>query len=269
MSGFHVLTPSWTSGATITANFQINTAVAASQLLTVQPSRFWRSTTKTGVRFTIDAGSSKPWNTLTFLYHNLYAATGSVRSDDNSANLFGTPAFNTGTVNLLLPGDLGIFGQRGKHSWIHTPTIQTSRYIGFEINDGTNPDTFLQAGVVLVGVDFESGIGADLGARFGRDDPSQPIRMLNGEAVVRPKRGSNVGNWTFPGQTLDEAMHWYEIQYNYGSKIPIVTKWDPVSGTIYQQHLMIYGYAQWRQGGAVTYTNGKGRYTVEMGMIEL
>lgn len=124
----------------------------------------------------------------------------------------------------------------------------------------------------MVGVKFTPGIGPELGAKTGRDDTSSVNRLLNGEAVVRPKRGMDVGSWTFPMQTPAETIRWREINRIYGHKTPMVFKWDPIPTQVDgsgQQHTFYYGYAEWRDGGPITYSNGHGFNDVEMGFAEV
>lgn len=271
MSGFHILPPSWTSGASITSNSEASPLVSATNLLFVQPSRKWRSNGLGTLRLTIDAGTAKSWDTVALLYHN-GSATGTIQifAGSNSGTLFTAPSYSSAVKNLRFPGDLGVF--LDYHTWLYEGSIRSHRYIGLQILDGINPDGYIQAGVVVVGVKFEPRIGPDLGAQTGRDDPSEMIRLLNGEAIVRPKRGFGVGNFDFPMQSPADTIRWREIHHTYGQKIPMVYKWDPIPTQIdgsYQQHTFYYGYAQWRNGGPITYSNGHGFNDVEMGLVEV
>jgi hypothetical protein len=153
---------------------------------------------------------------------------------------------------------------------VYTGSIKNHRYIGIEILDNSNPDGYFQCGVVIIGVKFTPRIGPDLGARSGRDDPSSMIRLLNGEPIVRPKRGIDVGTWPFPMQSPAETIRWRELNRVYGSKIPMVMKWDPnpTSG-LYEQYTLFYGYAQWRSGGPIVYSNGHGLNDVEVSIVEV
>lgn len=265
MSGFHILTPSWTSGATATSTSNATPEVAASNLLQVQPSRKWRSAALGTLRVTLDAGTAKDWNALSLLYHNGFSGTGQIFSANILANLFTTPLYTSPTFPLRFLGDLSPFFEY--HTWYVDPQIRNSRFIGLQILDASNPDGFFQAGVVVVGVVFTPKLGADLGGRSGRDDPSSAMRLLNGEAVVRPKRGMDVGSWMFPKQDILDTIRWREINRLYGSKIPMVMKWDPIVGD-YAQHTFYYGRAQWRSGGPIVFANGRGLYDVEVGIEE-
>jgi hypothetical protein len=273
MSGFHLLTPSWTSGATCGANSNANNSVTGANLLFVQPSRKWRSAILGTLRLTLDAQSEKSWDTIALLQHNGTASgTLQVFATNTGANLFTAPDYTSALLPLRFPGDLGVFDTRGYDFWAYLGAIRSHRYIGLQIIDGTNPDGYFEAGVVMVGVKFTPGVGPDLGARTGRDDPSSVIRLLNGEGIVRPKRGIDTGTWTFPMQTPAETIRWREINRTYGQKIPVVAKWDPIPTQLdgsYQQHTFYYGYPQWRSGGPITYTNGHGLNDVEMGLVEV
>jgi len=268
MSGFHILPPSWTSGATASANSQANASVAASNLLFVQPSRKWQSLALGTLRVTLDAGSSKSWDTVSLLRHNGFNGTLQIMATDTLANLFTTPSYTSSTFPLRFPGDLTPFLEYD--TWTYHSSVRTHRYIGLQIIDSSNPAGFFRAGVVMVGVKFMPGLGPELGARSGRDDPSMAIRLLNGEAVVRPKRGIDVGTFMFPMQSPTEVIRWRQIHRIYGSKIPMTYKWDPIPITQQtEQYTFYYGYAKWRSGGPITYTNGHGMSDVEMAIEEV
>jgi hypothetical protein len=273
MSGFHILPPSWTSGATAASNSHANSSVSASNLLFTQPSRKWRSGILGILRVTLTASAEKQWDSIALLQHNGSAsATIQIFATNTFANLFTSPSYTSAVFPLRFPGDLSAFEDRGYDTWLYLGSIRTHRYIGLQITETINPAGYFQASVVVIGVKFQPGVGPELGAKTGRDDPSSVIRMLNGEAVVRPKRGMDVGSWTFPMQTPAETIRWREINRIYASKIPMVFKWDsipaPIDGSR-QQHTFYYGYAKWRDGGPITYVNGYGFSEVEMGFEEI
>lgn len=263
MSGFHLLKPSWSLGATATSANEATADTVANNLMNSQPSYKYRSNNLTTVRITIDAGEPLPWNGLCLLYHN-GSSVGQlwVTSHDSTGALFTTPDFDV-TVPLQFSGDLSSFDEN--HTWVHTLTTQTYRYIGLEILDSTNPDGYFQAGVVSIGNVFTPRIGADLGARMGFDDPSPLTRLVTGEAFTRAKRGYMVATWQFPKQQESDAVEWRRINRVYGSNVPMVAKWDPVNSN-YQQETLFYGIGQWRRGGAIVYSNGAGLHDVEFGI---
>jgi len=268
MSGFHILPPSWTAGAAATSPSQANVNVAASNLLFIQPSRKWQSAALGTLRVTLDGGSSKQWDTVALLRHNGFTGTLQIFATNTLADLFTAPAYTSSTFPLRFPGDLTPFPEYD--TWTYHGSIRTHRYIGLQIVDNSNPAGFFRAGVVMVGVKFTPNLGPELGARTGRNDPSAAIRLLNGEAVVRPKRGIDVGTFTFPMQTPTEVIRWRQINRTYGSKIPMTYKWDPNPSTQQtEQYTFYYGYAQWQSGGPITYTNAHGMCDVEMSIEEV
>jgi hypothetical protein len=161
-----------------------------------------------------------------------------------------------------------------RHVLFRSATTQTHRYIGVEIVDASNPDLYFEAGVALIGLAFTPIRGAAIGAGMGYDDPSVAIEVGSGETIVRPKRSKAVGRWTFPDQTQADAEMWRYLNFAYGSKIPVIFKWDPLDTTSYQQNRFVYGFMQWRSGGAITYSQATantpgGLYDVEVGIKEL
>ncbi len=266
MSGFHILTPSWTAGATVTASSEATPVVGAMNLLATQPSRKWRSAGLGTLQLTLDAGESKPWDTVALLYHNGFDGTMRATGDDVPGDLFASPIYSSEQVPLRFLGDLSSFSEY--QTWFYAGTQQNTRYVGIEIVDNNNPDGYFQSGVVMVGNRFTPKIGAELGARFGRDDPSIRIRLLNGESVVRPKRGYDVGTWKFPKQDQTDHIRWLEIHRVYGSKFPVIFKWDPLEGN-FEQHTFYYGHMIWRSGGPFSYVTADPRYDVEVGIEEV
>lgn len=266
MSRFHILTPSWTSGATATSNSTATADTDADNLLRVQHSRKYRAATDSNVRVTLNAGTAKPFDTVYLGYHN-GSATGQVTITAHASTgaLFTTPSFSYGPVNMRFSGDLSSFLEYD--SWINVGSMQTYQYIGIEIDDASNTAGYSQAGVVVVGQDFEPGIGADLGWQIGYVDPSEPRRALSGEAIVRPKRSYKTWEGTFPMQANSDAMRFYTINQVYGSKIPGVIKWDSYDVN-YEQNFIIYGHLQWNRG-PISYVNGEPYWEVQMSIEEV
>jgi hypothetical protein len=173
---------------------------------------------------------------------------------------------------MAFPGDLSGFPTR--HVWVKVPTTQTHRYIGIEISDPSNPNGYFEAGVVMAGVVFTPTRGPDIGAAIGYDDPSVAIDMASNETIVRPKRSKIVGRFNLPDQNQVDAEMWRHLNYAYGHKIPVIFKWDPLDTNLYQQGRFIYGYMQFRSGGAITYSRATantsgGLYDVEVGIKEV
>lgn len=269
MSGFHILPPSWTSGATVTANSTDSPDVGATNTLFVQPSRKWRSATLGTLRLTYTASGEKPWDTVALKAHN-GSTTGTVQifATNIFANLFTSPSYTSAIVPLRFAGDLTPFTEYD--TWIYTGALRSHQYIGIQIIDNINPDGYFQLGVTLIGVQFEPKSGPDIGMQIGRDDPSQMNRARNSEAVVRPLRGIDTGSLSFPKQSPEEMIRWYQINRVYGSKIPMIFKWDPIPSTqLTEQYFFYYGYPQWPSGGPFSLATGHGDWDVQMGVVEL
>jgi len=262
MSKHHFLTPSWTSGASATSNGAATADTDADKLLQVQTSRKFRSDSDTGIRITLDAGSAKPFDTVALIAHNgVSTDTVTITAHTSTTGLFTTPAFSFGPASAVFTGDLSAFIERD--IIIPVGGTQTYRYIGIEINAASNPDNYFEAGVVIVGEDFEPDIGMEPGWNIGWNDPSEQQRSLNGEAVVRAKRKYRVGSGNFPKQVFTDAIRWLTINMVYGSSIPVLKWWEPpVSG--YQQHFVEYSHLQWPSGGALQFVNKDGLFDVKV-----
>jgi len=193
------------------------------------------------------------------------AGTLRITSHGSTGALFSAPDFEI-TVPLRPDGDLSHYTEYD--TWVALISPETYRYIGLEIFDSTNGDGYFQAGVVVVGRIFTPRIGADIGSVLDAEDQSEIRRLTSGEAVARAQRIHKVGNWSFPKQPATDVAIWHQIRYLYGSGTPLAIRWDP-HYPITGQDAIIYGYAQWRRGGAVTFQNGDGLFDVEFGMLEI
>lgn len=220
------------------------------------------------LRLTFDAGSEKSWDTVGLKAHNGHTGTVQIFASNVLANVFTSPSYTGSVVSLRFPGDLTPFTEYDM--WIYTGSIKSHQYIGLQIIDNFNPAGFFQLGVVLIGVQFEPRLGPDLGMKIGRDDPSPMNRARNSEAVVRPLRGIDIGTLQFPKQSPEEMIRWYQLNRVYGSKIPMMYKWDPIPATqLTEQYFVYYGFAQWPAGGAFSLATGHGDWDVQMGIVEL
>ena len=260
MSKTHFLTPSWTSGATATSNGSAIADTAADRLLQVDPSRKFVSASSTNIRLTFDAGVAKPFDHVFIGAHNGIAADQvTITAHASTGALFTTPSFSYGPVSAVFAGDLSPFVERD--IMINVGANPEFRYLGIEIDAPSNPDGYFQAGVVIVGEEFEPGIGPDLGWKTGWADPTEIMRSLNGIAIARAKRKYKVWNGTFPKQTFLDAVRFMAINLVYGNSIPCVRWWEPpVAG--YQQYFIDYCLLKWPDGGAFEYANKAGLFDV-------
>ena len=267
MSFFHVLTPTFTAGSAVTANSEASAAVGAANLIRIQQDWFWRSAGLSNVRITIDATETRPWDTVALAYHNI-TSSGTVRVTSNAStgSLFTSPSYDSGALSPVFGGDLTSFTYN--HFWFASGAIKNFRYIGLEINDATNTDGYVRAGVVMAGEIFTPTIGADLGSSEGPEDPSEEIRMVSGSHIVRPKRQRDGGSWAFPKQNKDDRDEWKRMTRVFGRHTPVIFKWDPPDNTG-DQETFYYGYLRWQPGRLVTFANGQGLYDVEMGIAEV
>lgn len=267
MSRHHILTPSWTSGAVATSNGSVTPDVDADNLLKVQHTRKFRSSAASNVQITLDALTAKPFDTVFLGYHNGIAADQvTITANASTGTLFSAPSFSFGPTSMTFAGDLSAYLEHD--IWINVGGTQTYRYIGIEIDAPTNPDAYVEAGVVVVGEDFEPDIGMDLGWKFGMEDPSDMRRTLSGEAIVRAKRSYKTLSGTFPRQGNTDAMRFFQTNYIYGRKIPVVAKWDPYTSGL-EQAFIIYGHIQWPNGGPLTHVHGDPLWDVEFAIEEV
>jgi hypothetical protein len=264
MSGFTILIPTWTAGATATSNSTANAQLAASNLLLTQPSRFWRTATDTGIQLTLDAGEARPWDTVALLYNNGYTGTAIFKANASTGTLFSSPSSSSGTQTLVLPG--GSYPFPHHHTWYAAPTTRNFRYLGIEISDASNPDGYFEAGVVMAGLRFQPGPGADIGSSRSYDDPSVAQEMVSGETIVRAKRSRMTGTWTFPYQSEASVEVWDYLIRAFGKKIPLVFKWEPRVNPLLQQQGLYYGFVEW---GDMVFRHAHGLWDVQVSIREL
>lgn len=77
------------------------------------------------------------------------------------------------------------------------PAVATARYWRIELDDTTNPDTYVEAGRLVMGAVYKPTYSINVGAQFGYDDPSVSTVAYSGTKYtdVRPK-----------GRTIDGAI---------------------------------------------------------------
>ena len=127
MSRFHILTPSWTSGAVATSNGAATSDVDADNLLKVQHTRKYRADTDTGVQITLDATETRPFNTVFLGYHNGSAtATITITAHASTGALFTSPSFTYGPASMRFSGDLSAYLEYD--TWVNVGSTQSYRY---------------------------------------------------------------------------------------------------------------------------------------------
>jgi hypothetical protein len=250
MSGLIILPPSWTSGSTVTDDSHAGADVTASNLLQVQHSRRWvtdgMGVVGTGLyHLTFDAGIAKPVDAVSMLFANA-SDTCQIRITMGASTgaLFSGAAFTTGYLTFVFSGDKTPFNYR--HAFVRFGTVQTYRYMGIQISDPDNEYGYFEAGNLLAGVAFEPDIGADIDSGHGRTPKSTIWKMLNGENLVRSKRGDDEASWEFPKQKWADYLEWDNLNIIYGSDRPVVIKWDVNPRNLQDQQRSIkYGYLTW------------------------
>jgi hypothetical protein len=122
----------------------------------------------------------------------------------------------------------------------------------------------------MIGNLFTPRLGPTLGYRWGRQSTSVGTRMRSGSKIMRRKRGYDVADFSFQKIPYPDAMRLYEMNRIYQDDIPVVVKWDPDNDDPnYQQHCIIYGYLQWRSGGAFSSAAAYGYTNVDVSIEEV
>lgn len=266
MSGFSILYPSWSIGAIVTSNSELAT-LPASNLVRDLPSTFYRSNGDTGIQITIDTLSPKGWRAFALMYHTI-SASGTIQITSNAitSTLFTSPSYDGGAESALFAGDLSSFSA-GNHYWHDPGSTQTYRYIGIQIEDGSNPDGNIDAGVVMIGGLFTPQLGPALGSSHGMEEFTETLKLGNGANFARYRRPDDMMELQFNKASIADAMTFQQLRRVYGNHIPMVFKWEPQLGS-YEQELIIYGYAQW-QGLFSLATGESGRRDISVGIRQI
>lgn len=191
-----VLATTLADAATITASHEVATMTAAN-LKTPRLSSAWRSTTLTGVNLVIDLGQAEAINLAALLGTNFTsAATIRVRAATSQANLTASPLYDSTTVSAF-PHWRADYPDRPV---LHFPSsLVTARWWRIDLDDGANPEAFLEAGRLYLSRAWQPSINLQKGWSLRWEDLSRVDFSLNGDPFVdeRPRRRILSGSFDF------------------------------------------------------------------------
>lgn len=203
MANLHILTKDWVSDATFSGG-SWEATLPLTNLKNQQPTKIARSTNDStaSTLFVADIGRVAPVSMFALINHNL-SADATIRFRLSTASNLSNPTIDatvdaiianivfgsqpwgafpwTGIGSDVLPGGLVSFYQ-------HTSS-EFGQYIGVNITDTGNPDSYVQIGVFKAGDPIIPSINMSYGARLKFIDPSRQSRTVGGQKYfdVKPK----------------------------------------------------------------------------------
>lgn len=216
----------------------INAAFPAGNLADRQPKTVCQGATGSsplGICFDVDLGADTAFDTVAIVAANLSAASGAwaVYAFTQAAGL---PALGAETGAALVFGmtAFGAFGvapttrARTRCGFVRGTSINR-RYLRIYLQDapGSNPDGFVNAGVLCIGQSLAPVWNFELGNGRRIEDQST-VRVLDGGETMT-ERGGKVPVWrgTWSNLTEAEMRQYWSIQQEIGTSDPLLIIEDP------------------------------------------
>lgn len=202
--------------------------------------------TASNTKFEVDLKTIRTIRLLAIPKHNLTtAATFRIRAS-NTAGVFTSPIYDSGTVDAFPPvyayGSIPYYHP----SWytlkitaedadgyniglIHTtPTPVAARYWLFEFFDSTNPDGYIDLARLFVAAGYQPSINAQYGFTLGWETDTQRERSLGGVDYYDRRDPRRVWRFQLANLPQDEALIWpFEIARKQGIDKQIMFIFDP------------------------------------------
>lgn len=241
--------------ATVNAQSSEVSGMDADNLLLPYPSDVWRTTGDTAEHVIIDLGSAKAVNLIALMFTNLTSAatwrvragtTTSVTNYDSTA----VTAWAGATENVDRP-----------HAMLFLSSAQTYRYWRIDLADSANPDTFIEAGRVILANAFQGSRNYSYGAGRGFNDLSTKQDSFGGGLLYETKAKRPVLTFETANMTAAEIEATIlELQrLNDG---PVFAMLDPDANT-YRMGRMYYGLMELAPVINTTFNRFSTRITVE------
>jgi hypothetical protein len=176
------------------------------QLQFVQPSQKWRTTTITGVYFTIDLGNASTiWDTIALIGHNciVAAATWRIRFATSEGNLTSSPTYDSGNVSMQL-GSVLLADWASRTSVHFKSSAATGRWMRIDISDPFNSDGYVEIGRLLVGAKWQPTINMAYGWSLGFKDHSKQNESLAGGTFIAVRPKQRIIKFTLDFQSEDD-----------------------------------------------------------------
>lgn len=228
--------------ATLSAGSQLG-SMPVGNLQKIQPLDRWRTDDLANAYLIADLGAAETINLIALLYHNLSsAATWRVRAAASETDLTAAPAYDSGSVNAWhndWPAD-----QSPLHSriWLGAST-ETYQWWRVDISDSGNPDTYVEAGRLLIDNAWQLPQLKNIEYGWGMTfvDPSEHSRSRGGQDYSNKLNKYRRLDCSLNFLDEDEMYdNYYEIQRKRGASQDVFVMRDPAAG----KHLLrqsLYG----------------------------
>jgi len=244
--------------ATVTAASAAAT-MPATNLDKPQPTDIWRSTSLTSQYIEIDLGSAKAVSIVALMFTNLTsAATWRVQAGSTT----GVSDYDSGTATAWAGATENV---DRPHALLDlTGGAQTYRYWKITLTDAANPDTYFEAGRVILANAFQPTRNYALGAGRGFKDLTERADAFGGQLLFETKAKRPVisfeANWLTETEMEANVL---EIQRTIEG--PVLAMLTPET-TTYRMGRMYYGLLSMDPVVLAAHNIFSTRFTVE-GMI--
>lgn len=241
--------------ATITATSEAATMPAAN-LDRPQPTDVWRSTSLTGQSIAIDLGSAKAVNIAALLFTNLTAAaTWRVQAGSTT----GVSDYDSGAVTAWAGATKNV--DRPHCLLDLTAGPQTYRYWKITLTDASNPDTWFQAGRLILSKAFQGVRNYSYGAGRGFKDLSEREDAFGGQLLYETRARRPV--LSFEAGWLNKAeMEGGILELQRTLDGPVLAMLDPAADAA-RMGRMYYGLLDLQPVVNTSYGLYATRFTVE------
>lgn len=154
-------------------------------------------------------------------------------------------AYDTG-AELGIPSGLDAEEADGLNvAWYHVAaTAQAARYWRFNINDTTNPDTYIDLGRLIIAGGFQPAINLDLGATLGLEDDSTSVITDGGAAIHHARRHRRTATGVLAEMSDADQLTWRQLQKTLGTTGQLFFVLDPDDTTLAHERAFLAVFSQ-------------------------
>jgi len=219
MANGRLLYDSLVDAATITSSTEA-TDLTDDQAVNYFPGKKWRTTADTSQWIKFDLGSAKALTCIGIFGHN-FASGATVTLEGHTADSWGTPDF-TQTLEIVTDGNSNVLTQI-----VEFFASTSKRWWRITIEDGSNPDGYIEIGRIMAGAYYEFVVNYSNGAQKTLVDPSHFQETM----AHQPYVSKSVVHWRYSiafNSMLDTQMKKLEaIVRQIGRGGPFMVSLDP------------------------------------------
>lgn len=234
-----ILSPRESDAATMVASSEISSALAVTNLQTMQPGKKWRSSSNAAQYITFDFGASSTLapNAAAIVCHNFTATTKvRYRFAASAAAVTAAPVVDTGTVDAWIGGVIPTAPLWPSFTSLITWSNNTAlRYGRVDISDAGGTLSYFQAGRLVVGRYWQPSINFDIGGTpllFNTMDVQKRTpygRLFTDQRATSPARAFELSIYALTKREAFDGI--YELQRLRGAWGDVVCCLDPSETT--------------------------------------